>query len=72
MHRIGQQRECTIWKLLATDSLDEKAVLLRAEKKALFIEKAYETKQDFFEEMQQGEEEEGCHEIGSFFMEEAV
>ena len=34
---IGQDRSCTICKLLARGSLDERAVLDRAEKKAIFI-----------------------------------
>ena len=36
-YRIRQHRACTIWKLLAKDSVDEQAVFLRAQRKASFI-----------------------------------
>ena len=49
IHRIGQKRECTIWKFLQEDSPDEKAVMARAEKKSIFIDKAYELKPEDIE-----------------------
>lgn len=60
VHRIGQKNPYTIWLTLAIDSPDEQAVSDRAQKKSMFIDKAYELKPG-----EGGEEDEADNSINS-------
>jgi SWI/SNF-related matrix-associated actin-dependent regulator of chromatin subfamily A3 len=44
VHRLGQTRPCTVWRLIMEDSIEERVLMIQAEKRKL-VGKAFQEKE---------------------------